>query len=88
MSVYTPAMQRAVKDLKVPHDFQVDIVEYDQHPPFIGIRFYESHWARFTDLEKIHCIRYMQNIKNIIESYGVNVTLDPVYDAPGVQQIR
>lgn len=86
--IYTPKMKAAVHSVKVPHDFQVDIVEYDMYPPYIGLRFYESHWARFNDNERLRCIKYLQTLKMIIESFGVMVTLDPVYDTPGVQKVR
>jgi hypothetical protein len=29
----------------------------------------------------------MTQVKKIIESHGVNVTLDPVYDVPGGQKL-
>lgn len=88
MKVYTPQMKRAIKELKVPADFVMDIVEYDFYPPYIGLRFYESHWRHMSEKEKISCVLYMQKVKKIIESNGVPVTLDPVYDVPGGQKLR
>jgi hypothetical protein len=85
--VYTKQMKNAVHQLKVPHDFVMDIVEYDFSPPYIGLRFYESHWRHLSDLERLHCIEYLQKVKKIIESYGVSVTIDPVYDIPGGQSL-
>lgn len=82
MSIYTPTIAAAVRSVKAPHDFEVDIVEYDMYPPFLSLRFYESHWRYLSDLERLHCIEYLQKIKTIIEAHGVNVTLDPVYDGP------
>ena len=86
--IYTPKIKEEVRKIKVPHDFPVDIIEYDMHPPFIGLRFYESHWASLNDLERLHCIDYLQKIKAIIEGHGVKVTIDPVYDTPGIQQVQ
>jgi hypothetical protein len=65
----------------------MDIVEYDFVPPYIALRFYESHWRHMSDKERLKCISYMDTIKKIIESHGINVTLDPVYDVPGGQEI-
>lgn len=85
--IYTPQMKSQVKSVPVPSDFVMDIVEYDMKPPFISLRFYESHWRHLSEKERIGCVLYMQTIKKIIESHGVNVTLDPVYDVPGGQQL-
>lgn len=85
--IYTPKIREQVRAVKVPHDFQVDVVEYEMYPPFIGLRFYESHWSRMTDLERLHCIDYLNTLKKIIESHGIPVTLDPVYDS-GEQKVK
>ena len=85
--IYTPKMKRDVHSIPVPADFVMDIVEYDFNPPYIALRFYESHWRHMSDLERIKCVEYMMKVKKIIESYGVSVTTDPVYDVPGGQQL-
>jgi hypothetical protein len=85
--IYTPAMKREVKAVPVPYNFVMDIVEYDFSPPYIALRFYESHWRHMSEKERIKCAFYMDKIKKIIEAYGVNVTLDPVYDIPGGQSL-
>lgn len=87
MSVYTPKMKAEIKSLKVPADFVMDIIEYDFKPPYIGLRFYESHWRHMSEKERIRCVMYMQKVKKIIEAHGVQVTLDPVYDVPGGQKL-
>lgn len=87
MSVYTPKMKAEIKSLKVPADFVMDIIEYDFKPPYIGLRFYESHWRHMSEKERIRCVIYMQKVKKIIEAHGVQVTLDPVYDVPGGQKL-
>lgn len=87
MSVYTPQIKEAVRSVSVPKDFVMDIVQYDFHPPYIALRFYESHWRHMNDKERLKCIAYLQKIKKIIESHGVSVTLDPVYDIPGGQKV-
>lgn len=78
--IYTQKMRSAIAQLKAPHDFRVDIVEYDMNPKFIGLRFYEHQWAHYTDNERLRCLKYLGNIKNIIESHGVPVTLEPIID--------
>jgi len=85
--IYTPAMKREVKAVPIPYNFVMDIVEYDFSPPYIALRFYESHWRHMSEKERIKCALYMDKIKKIIEAYGVNVTLDPVYDIPGGQSL-
>jgi hypothetical protein len=85
--IYTPKMKHEVKAIPVPSDFVMDIVEYDFQPPFIALRFYESHWRHMSDSERVKCINYMSRVKKTIESYGINVTLDPVYDVPGGQKL-
>jgi hypothetical protein len=85
--IYTPKIKSQVRSIAVPVNFVMDIVEYDMKPPYIGLRFYESHWRHMNDKERIKCIVYLQKIKKIIEAYGVMVTLDPVYDFPGGQKL-
>ena len=87
MAVYTPQMKRQIRELKVPADFAMDIIEYDFTPPYIGLRFYESYWRHMSEKERIRCVLYMTKVKKIIEAYGVQVTLDPVYDVPGGQKL-
>lgn len=90
MTVYTPQIKRQVDSIAIPDYFVMDIVEYDFDPknPYIGLRFYESHWRHMSDRERLKCIEYMSKIKKIFEAYGINVTLDPVYDFPGGQKIQ
>ena len=90
MSVYTPQIKRQVDSVPIPNDFVMDIVEYDLDPknPYIGLRFYESHWRHMNDNERLKCIAYMATIKKIFEAYGINTTIDPVYDVPGGQQLK
>jgi hypothetical protein len=85
--IYTPQIKKDVKSIAVPSNFVMDIVEYDFKPPYISLRFYESHWRHMSDKERLRCIEYMGKIKKIIEAYGINVTLDPVYDVPGGQKL-
>ena len=85
--IYTPKIRQQVKSIKVPADFVMDVVEYDFYPPYIGLRFYESHWRHMSEMERLKCIEYLLKIKKIIESHGVSVTIDPVYDLPGTQQV-
>jgi hypothetical protein len=85
--IYTPRMKDEVRAIPVPSDFVMDIVEYDFIPPYIALRFYESHWRHLSDKERLRCINYMDRVKKTIEAYGVKVTLDPVYDVPGGQKL-
>lgn len=85
--IYTPKIKQEVHTIPVPSDFVMDVVEYDMYPPYIGLRFYESHWRHMNDAERLKCILYLQRVKKIIESHGIQVTLDPVYDVPGGQKL-
>jgi len=85
--IYTPKIKSQVRSIPVPSDFVMDIVEYDMKPPYIGLRFYESHWRHMSEKERIKCIMYLQKVKTIIQGHGINVTLDPVYDVPGGQRL-
>lgn len=79
--IYTSQMRAAVKSIKVPHEFIIDIVEYDlKGHEFIAIRFYESQWEYYNESERLRCALYLNKIKSIIESFGVRVTLEPVID--------
>ena len=86
--IYTPKIKSEVRAIPVPADFVMDIVEFDEfNPPYILLRFYESHWRHMSDKERLKCIQYMSRVKKTIEAYGVQVSLDPVYDVPGGQKI-
>jgi hypothetical protein len=85
--IYTPQIKSEVKSIPVPHDFVMDIIEYDFNPPYIALRFYESHWRHLSEKQRTKCALYLDKIKKTIESHGINVTLDPVYDVPGGQQL-
>lgn len=79
--IYNYQMRQAVQSVKPPHEFIVDIVEYDMKGhQFIAIRFYESQWEYYNETERLHCTLYLDKIKTIIESFGVRVTLEPVID--------
>ena len=75
--MYTDNMKRAIRSVKAPKDFVISIADYDH---FLAIQFYESHWRHLNDSERLRCINYMAKIKNILESLGANVTLDPILD--------
>jgi len=87
MAIYTPRIKAQVQSIPIPVEFTVDIVEYDFVPPYIGLRFYESQWKYFSESERLKAIVYLTKIKEVIQAHGINVTIDPVYDMPGVQQL-
>lgn len=79
--IYTPKIRAAVHSISAPHEFVIDIIEYDmQGHQFLGIRFYESQWEYYNEKERLDCILYLDRVKSIIESFGVRATLDPVID--------
>lgn len=79
--IYTREMQNVVKSIRPPHEFVVDIVEYDlKGHQFISLRFYESQWEYYNENERLNCVLYLDKIKRILERFGVRVTLEPVID--------
>ena len=80
--MYTQEMQKALRSIKPPHDFVIDIVKYDLDPkmPFLSVRFYESQWNYYTEKERLDCVAYLARIRKILTSFGVKVTLEPVID--------
>lgn len=92
MNLYTEKMREELRKIPVPHDFTIDIVEYNLKPSFLAVRFYESQWLHFNDRERLRCIMYLDAVKNMLESYGVMVTLEPVIDVgeviPNKKKVR
>ncbi len=91
--IYTEQMKTAVRSIKAPHEFTIDIVVYDMgKSPYIGVRFYESQWEYYNEKERHDCLMYLSKIRTIIRSFGVNVTLDPVMDTgnnvPSSKKVR
>lgn len=80
--IYTLAMQKAVKSIKPPHEFVIDIVEYDLDPQnrFLAVRFYESQWSYYNETERLHCVAFLEKVRKALTSFGVRVTLEPVID--------
>jgi hypothetical protein len=82
--IYTPEVAAAIKSIPMPVEMTVDIVDYGN---YIGIRFYESQWKHLSESERMKMAMYFQAVKKMLEKGGVQSTLDPVYDQPGVQQL-
>lgn len=87
MSLYTPKLKAAVHSIPVPHDLVMDVVEYPFNPPYLALRFYESHWRHMSERHRRDCAVYLDTIKRIIEAHGIMCTLDPVYDYPSGQTL-
>lgn len=85
--MYTDEIKKAVQALAGPKNFVVDIVEYvDFDPQFIGLRFYSVQWELYTDEERFAGAMYLKEMKELIESFGILVTLEPVEGEPGEWQ--
>ena len=69
--MYTLEMQKALRSVKPPHEFVIDIVEYDLDPkmPFLAVRFYESKWNYNTEKERLDCVSYLAIISKILTSF-------------------
>lgn len=83
--IYTPDVAAAIKSIPMPVEMTVDIVDYGT---YLGIRFYESEWAHLSESERLKMAIYFEAVKKMLARGNVAATLDPVYDKPGVQQIR
>lgn len=91
MTGYTPEVKALVKSLKVPHDFVMDVVEYDfknGKPPYYALRFYESHWRHLNEKERLNCVDYMTKVRAILKAYGMDSTLDPIFDVQETKWIK
>jgi hypothetical protein len=82
--IYTPEVSSAIRSIPMPVEMSVDIVDYGT---YLGIRFYESEWAHLSEAERTKMAIYFQAVKKMLERGGVNSTLDPIYDKPGVQSL-
>lgn len=83
--IYTPEVSMAIRSVKMPVDMTVDIVDYGK---YLGIRFYESEWRHLSESERTKMAMYFQIIKKMLKNAGIESTLDPIYDQPGVQQVK
>lgn len=82
--IYTPEVSAAIRSIPMPVEMSVDIIDYDT---YLGIRFYESEWSHLSESERMKMAIYFQAVRKMLERGGVNSTLDPIYDKPGVQQL-
>jgi hypothetical protein len=80
--MYTQEVGMAIRAVKIPVDMSIDIVDYGR---YLGIRFYESEWQHLSESERIKMAAYFELIRRVIKSKGLESTLDPIYDKPGIQ---
>ncbi len=83
--IYTPEVSAAIRSIPMPIEMTVDIVDYGD---YLGIRFYESEWTHLSESERTKMAMYFQAVKKMLERGGISSTLDPVYDKPGVQNVK
>lgn len=74
----------AIRSVKMPVEMTVDIIDYGK---YLGIRFYESEWAYLSESERLKMAAYFEIVKRMLKNAGIESTLDPIYDKPGVQQL-
>jgi hypothetical protein len=82
--IYTPDVSAAIRSVKMPVEMTIDIVDFGS---YLGIRFYESEWAHISESERLKMAMYFEAIKKMLKNAGIDATLDPVYDKPGVQKL-
>ena len=82
--IYTPDVSAAIRSVKMPVEMTIDIVDFGD---YLGIRFYESEWAHISENERIKMAIYFEAIRKMLKNAGINSTLDPIYDKPGVQKL-
>jgi hypothetical protein len=83
--MYTPLMKQAVKTIKIPKDFKIDILDYGT---FLTIQFYESQWKHYSETERFLCIQYLNKVKKTLENLGARVALDPILDIKKIREER
>jgi hypothetical protein len=83
--MYTPLMKQAVKTIKIPKDFKIDILDYGT---FLTIQFYESQWKHYSETERFLCIQYLDKVKKTLENLGARVALDPILDIKKIREER
>jgi len=84
VTLYTPEVSAIIRSVKIPVEMTVDIVDYGE---YLGIRFYESEWSHLSENERTKMAMYFQAIRKMLLRGGINSTLDPIYDKPGVQSL-
>lgn len=82
--IYNTEVSAAIRSIKMPVEMTVDIVDYGS---YLGLRFYESEWSHISEGERMKMAMYFQAVKKILKNAGIESTIDPVYDTPGVQQL-
>jgi hypothetical protein len=82
--IYTPEVSAAIRSIPMPVELNIDVVDYGT---YLGIRFYESEWTHLSESERLKMAIYFQAVRKMLERGGVQSTLDPIYDKPGVQQL-
>ena len=75
--MYTALMKRSVRNIPIPKQFKIDILDYDT---FLTIQFYESQWRHYSETERFLCIQYLDKVKKTLENLGAKVALDPILD--------
>ena len=80
--IYTPEVSSAIRSIPMTVEMSVDIVDYET---YLGIRFYESEWKHLSESERTKMAIYFQAVKKMLERGGIQSTLDPIYDQPGIQ---
>ena len=83
--IYTPDVAAAIRSIPIPVEMTIDIVDYGD---YLGIRFYESQWSHLSESERLKMAIYFQLLKKILKNGGIQSTLDPIYDKPGVQRVE
>ena len=83
--ICTPEVSAAIRSIPIPVEISIDIVDYES---YLGIRFYESEWSHLSESERLKMAIYLQAVKKMLEKGNIKSTIDPVYDKPGVQQLR
>ena len=82
--IYTPEISMAIRSIKMPVEITVDIVDFGK---YLGIRFYESEWEHINESERLRMAAYFELVRRTLKSVGIDSTLDPIYDKPGVQKL-
>jgi hypothetical protein len=72
MKNYDRVVARALRQIKKPFPFSMDIV---QHPSYVELRVYENQIMGMGDMNRLKVMEYLTAVQDIVSSYGIRCEL-------------
>lgn len=79
MSLYSSEMARAIRTVKKPHEFTMDVAE-DTYQ--LNLLFYESEFDRLSNIQALDCLHYLWEVAVVLEGFGAKVNIQGVPGEP------